>query len=72
MQEKSKAVSDAGAEIGRAYGKRVWREKTKGPRVIAVPFCLTGLAPPAFTAPCRNQTGDCAGTNRKAHARDVF
>jgi hypothetical protein len=32
--------------------------KTKGHRIIAVPFCLTGLAPPAFTAPCRNQTSD--------------
>jgi hypothetical protein len=32
--------------------------KTKGHRVIAMPPCSTGLAPPAFTAPCRNQTSD--------------
>ncbi len=32
--------------------------KTKGHRVIAVPPCSTDLAPPAFTAPCRNQTSD--------------
>src|SRR5262249_55163377 len=25
-----------------------------------MPPCSTGLAPPAFTAPCRNQTSDCA------------
>src|SRR5919201_1429449 len=36
--------------------------KTKGHRVIAMPFCSTGLAPPAFTAPCRNQTGDSVMT----------
>ena len=24
-----------------------------------MPLCSTGLAPPAFTAPCRNQTDDC-------------
>jgi hypothetical protein len=34
-------------------------QKTKGHRVIAMPPCSTGLAPPAFTAPCRNQTSDC-------------
>ena len=32
--------------------------KTKGHRGIAMPSCSIGLAPPAFTAPCRNQTDD--------------
>ena len=36
--------------------------------MIAVPFCFTGLAPPAFTAPCRNQTGDFAQANGKCCA----
>jgi len=36
--------------------------KTKGHRVIAMPLCSTGLAPPAFTAPCRNQTSEPAPT----------
>jgi hypothetical protein len=26
-----------------------------------MPPCLTDLAPPAFTAPCRNQIGDVPG-----------
>ena len=42
--------------------------KTKGHRVIAMPPCSTGLAPPAFTAPCRNQTSERTGLNRKGHA----
>jgi hypothetical protein len=33
------------------------RTKTKGTAMRDALF--TGLAPPAFTAPCRNQTGDC-------------
>jgi hypothetical protein len=47
----SKARWDAG-------GGKSYQYKTKGHRVIAMPLCLTGLAPPAFTAPCRNQTSD--------------
>ena len=41
----------------RCAPRRVY--KTKGHRGIAMPLCSTDLAPPAFTAPCRNQTGDC-------------
>src|SRR5436190_24127339 len=41
----------------------VWRAlthvQTKGHRIDAVPPCSTDLAPPAFTAPCRNQIGAC-------------
>ena len=42
--------------------------KTKGHRVIAMPLCSTGLAPPAFTAPCRNQTSDGARRRGKRRA----
>src|SRR5262245_23724594 len=31
-----------------------------------MPLCPTGLAPPAFTAPCRNQTGDVPQTEATA------
>src|SRR6185295_13960780 len=40
--------------------RRIYQYKTKGHRVIAMPPCSTGLAPPAFTAPCRNQTSEPA------------
>src|SRR6266702_2001658 len=43
-------------------------EKQKG-TAYAMPFRTTGLAPPAFTAPCRNQTGDCTHV-RKRHAAE--
>jgi hypothetical protein len=36
--------------------------------VIAMPFCLVGLAPPAFTAPCRNQTNEPAALKGKRYA----
>ena len=39
--------------------------------MIAVPLCSTGLAPPAFTAPCRNQTGDSYSDNGKQCARTM-
>src|SRR5262245_38890833 len=37
---------------------KIYQYKTKGHRVIAMPLCLTDLAPPAFTAPCRNQINE--------------
>src|SRR4029077_19931642 len=44
--------------IGRFIARESYAVQTKGHRVIAMPPCSTGLAPPAFTAPCRNQTSE--------------
>src|SRR5712692_5614043 len=33
-----------------------------------MPLCSTGLAPPAFTAPCRNQTSDADPLMSNGHA----
>ena len=44
------------------------RTKQKGTAIIAVPPCSIGLAPPAFTAPCRNQTDERTQSNRKVRA----
>ena len=60
-----------GMKAGAARRERP-SQKTKGHRVIAVPLCSTGLAPPAFTAPCRNQTGDSQSDNGKQCARRVI
>src|SRR5947209_7628567 len=49
----------------RAWREILWPYKAKRHRVIAMPSCLTDLAPPAFTAPCRNQIGDDADPIRK-------
>src|SRR3954471_20976067 len=43
--------------------------KTKGHRVIAMPLCLTDLAPPAFTALCRNQISEPDRVQGKRRAR---
>src|SRR5215207_265265 len=45
-------------EGGACLQGRIYQYKTKGHRVIAMPPCSIGLAPPAFTAPCRNQTNE--------------
>src|SRR5262249_36610738 len=61
-----------------SYGRKMRRQrfsnayKTKGHRVIAMPLCLTDLAPPAFTAPCRNQTSDCRTMKRQATCPVLF
>ena len=55
---------------GRCGGKS-YQYKTKGHRVIAMPLCSTDLAPPAFTAPCRNQISDCAHSIRNGRARSI-
>src|SRR5262249_57998269 len=55
-------------EGGSAFAAHLTPYKTKGHRVIAMPPCSAGLAPPAFTAPCRNQTSDCARLRGKRRA----
>jgi len=65
---------DAGADKARAgVGgmESKWAEKTKGHRVIAMPLCLADLAPPAFTAPCRNQINELASLKGKRRASRV-
>jgi hypothetical protein len=47
------------AAAGAAGGSpRVGWKKQKGTTSLWCPSASTGLAPPAFTAPCRNQTGE--------------
>src|SRR5262245_65155441 len=58
-----------GGNLRDRCGGKSYQYKTKGHRVIAMPPCSTDLAPPAFTAPCRNQISDCAPPNRKRRAR---
>src|SRR5215510_14370025 len=58
-----------GGNLRDRCGGKCYHYKTKGHRVIAMPPCFTGLAPPAFTAPCRNQTSDCAAYRGKGRAR---
>ena len=57
-----------GGGVACSHG-RIYQYKTKGHRVIAMPPCSTGLAPPAFTAPCRNQTSEPVPLKGKRHAR---
>src|SRR5262249_16686764 len=45
--------------------------KTKGHRVIAMPLCLADPAPPAFTAPCRNQISDFGACKGKRCTRRI-
>src|SRR3954462_5747825 len=61
-----------GRSVGGGWKTAARAYKTKGHRVIAMPLCSTGLAPPAFTAPCRNQTSDCAPLRGKRCARRFF
>src|SRR6185295_1810627 len=67
-------MHSSGVSADRARGS-LWREilpvQTKGHRVIAMPLCSTDLAPPAFTAPCRNQISDCAHSVRNGRARSI-
>jgi hypothetical protein len=48
-----------------------WAVQTKGHRVITMPLRLVDLAPPAFTAPCRNQIGELWRSQSQRVYRDV-
>jgi hypothetical protein len=68
---RSSALSHGQEDLKEGTARTEGAVQTKGHRVIAMPLCSTGLAPPAFTAPCRNQTGDSPADNRKRCARSI-
>jgi hypothetical protein len=52
------AFADVRVQVNRTCNSHSRECTNKRAPSYSVPPCFTGLAPPAFTAPCRNQTSD--------------
>ncbi len=69
-EQNSRKAPYNGLKPEATYGhiSRTLPYKTKGHRNYAVPLASIGLAPPAFTAPCRNQTDDALPRGKRRAA----
>jgi hypothetical protein len=68
-EERFEGVKETEPSAAAKEGRGV---QTKGHRVIAIPLCPADLAPPAFTAPCRNQINEPASRKGKWHAYPIY